>query len=182
MRLETDLEKIKRIAIKKRDENYRFRSYLKMLDIETEELDSIVHGIYEEVRAQIDCTKCANCCKELTTEFDKNEIKIFAKGLNMPPEKFKQKYLTPTEDEPGKFFIDALPCPFLENNLCVNYENRPESCVSFPHLHKPFFTSRLFGVVGNYSVCPIVFNVYEQLKDLLWHRNWRSRVDLLNRF
>jgi hypothetical protein len=27
----------------------------------------------------------------------------------------------------------------------------------------------LIGVVENYDVCPIVFNVYEQLKAELWH-------------
>jgi len=27
----------------------------------------------------------------------------------------------------------------------------------------------LIGVVQNYDVCPIVFNVYEQLKAELWH-------------
>jgi hypothetical protein len=33
----------------------------------------------------------------------------------------------------------------------------------------------LLAVVENYSVCPIVFNVYENLKEALWHgRDRRS--------
>lgn len=35
--------------------------------------------------------------------------------------------------------------------------------------NKEDFVFRLIGVVGNYDVCPIVFNVYEQLKAELWH-------------
>lgn len=63
MKVEIDLEKIKIIGKQKEDENWRFRSYLKGLDIEEEELDKIVHEINNNVTSQIDCTKCANCCK-----------------------------------------------------------------------------------------------------------------------
>ncbi len=31
--------------------------------------------------------------------------------------------------------------------------------------HKEEFASRLIGVINNYSICPIVFNVYEALKN-----------------
>ena len=34
------------------------------------------------------------------------------------------------------------------------------------------------GVIQNYSICPIVFNVYEQLKKELWHRDWENRSEL----
>jgi len=36
-------------------------------------------------------------------------------------------------------------------------------------LHKKEFVFRLWGVVDNCSICPIVFNVYEHLKDKLWY-------------
>ena len=35
---------------------------------------------------------------------------------------------------------------------------------------KKNFTSRLMGVIGNCSVCPIVFNVYELLKGEIWYK------------
>ncbi|MBW1737720.1 MAG: hypothetical protein JRJ69_09220 [Deltaproteobacteria bacterium] len=54
--------------------------------------------------------------------------------------------------------------------MCSHYELRPEACRSFPHLHKEEFVSRLMGVIQNYAVCPIIFNVYERLKNELWHR------------
>jgi hypothetical protein len=31
-------------------------------------------------------------------------------------------------------------------------------------LNKDEFVFRLMGVIGNYEICPIVFNVYEMLK------------------
>jgi hypothetical protein len=36
-------------------------------------------------------------------------------------------------------------------------------------IHKKEVVFRLWGVVENCSICPIVFKVYEQLKDKLWH-------------
>ena len=50
---------------------------------------------------------------------------------------------------------------------------------SFPHLDKEEFVTRLWAVVDNYSICPIVFNVYEILKDKLWQHN---DVDLYDDF
>ena len=47
MKIETDLKKIKETAQKKEDENWDFRSFLKGYDIEVEELDSIVHRLFD---------------------------------------------------------------------------------------------------------------------------------------
>jgi Fe-S-cluster containining protein len=59
----------------------------------------------------------------------------------------------------------------LKDNLCINYDHRPKDCSSYPHLHKNEFLSRTWGVIDNYSVCPIVFNTYEILKIELLHYN-----------
>lgn len=47
----------------------------------------------------------------------------------------------------------------------LSKKKEDENCISYPHLHKKDFTSRLIGVIENCSVCPIVFNVYERLKE-----------------
>ena len=39
------------------------------------------------------------------------------------------------------------------------------------------FVFRLWNVMGNCSVCPIVFNVYEHLKDKLWHTDYDDFVE-----
>ena len=56
---------------------------------------------------------------------------------------------------------------FLNDNKCTQYDSRPVNCALYPHLHKKDFVFRLIGVVNNYSICPIVFNVYEALKNKL---------------
>lgn len=81
--------------------------------------------------------------------------------------------------ESGEYTFNKKPCPFLRSNLCSCYPNRPETCASYPHLHKPDFIFRLINVIGNYSLCPIVFNTYEHLKDELSHHHKAN--DLIQR-
>ena len=173
--METDLRKIKQLGIKRDRENWEFRSFLKFVDTDTEELDAIVHNIYQEVSSQIDCTKCANCCKEMKPILNQKDIEKFSSGIDIPIKDFKDKHIE-KGDKPNEFYFNKKPCPFLKDNLCTNYDFRPGDCRSFPHLDKSEFTTRLWSVVENYSICPIVFNVYEILKDKLW----RYRDDDLN--
>jgi len=165
MKVETDLKKIKETAEKKEDENWEFRSFLKGYDIEVEELDSIVHGLLEEVYKEIDCTACGNCCRTISPVLEQEDIEKLTLGLGISPENFRERFLIKDDENYSEGFIfNKKPCPFLKGNLCSHYELRPEDCRSFPHLHKEEFVFRLIGVIENYAVCPIVFNVYEQLK------------------
>ncbi|MCF6269587.1 MAG: YkgJ family cysteine cluster protein [Melioribacteraceae bacterium] len=176
MKFETDLDKIKLLGTKKKDENFSFRAYLKLLDIEFEVLDKLVYSLNEEVTKQIDCTKCANCCKSIKPELNKTEIEKFAKGLNISKSYLTKTYCVLSEDEKNKFNFNELPCPFLEDNKCSNYEFRPNDCESYPHLDKGDFVLKLLGVISNYSICPIVFNVFEKLKVELWNKNWKHSI------
>ena len=127
----------------------------------------LFHRLFREIRAEIDCKTCANCCKEIRPRLKEQDVEKLAKWLQMPEENFRTQYLELTED--GAFFRE-MPCPFLRNNTCSCYEYRPQDCASYPHLHKKDFISRLYGVLDNSSICPIVYNVYERLKDEVWHR------------
>ena len=178
MKVETDLNTINLAGKQKEKENWKFRSYLKGLDIEAKELDKIVHKINNEVTSQIDCTKCANCCKVFYPVLDEDDVVKFSSTLNNSIYEFKSDYLVFSEDEEDKYNFNSVPCPFLKDNKCSNYINRPKDCESFPHLHKEHFWTRLMGVVEYYSICPIVFNVYEQLKKELWRKDWRKRFQL----
>lgn len=170
MKIETDLKKIRETAKKKEDQNWKFRSFLIGYDIEVEELDSVVHRLLEEVYKEIDCTACGNCCREISPVLEQEDIQRLSQGLAMSPESFKKRFLVKNDRNYSEGFVfNKKPCPFLKGNLCSHYELRPEACRSFPHLHKEEFVFRLIGVVENYGVCPIVFNVYEQLKAELWH-------------
>jgi Fe-S-cluster containining protein len=167
MKLETSIRRIKKLAKKRDDENWRFRSFLKSIDLSIEELDAIVHRHYETVSKQIDCCECGNCCREVLPSLSQTDIQRLASTLNLSVDAAISTYLKPSEK--NTFTFKKRPCPFLSDNKCTVYESRPDDCRSYPHLQKNEFVFRLIGVVSNCSVCPIVFHVFERLKDELWH-------------
>jgi Fe-S-cluster containining protein len=91
-------------------------------------------------------------------------------GLGIAPDEFKNQFLT-ADEESGKHVFKEIPCLLLKDNKCSIYSHRPKDCRSYQHLHKNDFVTRLWGVVENCSICPIAFNVYEQLKSELWHND-----------
>ena len=167
MFLELDLKKIKLLSEQNEEKNWRFRSFLKFRD--DLKIDNIVHRLYREISENIDCTQCGNCCRELKPLITKKEVDLIAASLDMHEEDFSKKYTDFDHDE-KKLRLRETPCSFLEENKCTVYACRPSDCRSFPHLHKKEFTSRLITVLQNYSICPIVFNLYEQLKTELRFR------------
>ena len=92
----------------------------------------------------------------------KEEAAHAASGVGISTEVFKEKYIE--ESTGGQWIMNTIPCHFLTDNKCSIYENRFAECRAFPHLNKPNFADRLFGTLMHYSICPIVFNVVEQLK------------------
>lgn len=176
--METDPYKIKELAKKKEDENWKFRAFLKSCDISPEKMDSIVHRLYQQISSEIDCKLCANCCKEMQPVLDLEDIERLSEGSGITIDQFKKQYLVKDKESEGYIF-NKKPCPLLKNNLCSYYDYRPKDCRSYPHLHKKDFVFRLIGVVHNCSVCPIVFNVYERLKGEIWYN---QNFDGLNNF
>lgn len=170
MKIELDLKTIKRNSELKENENLRFRSFLKGKD--TERIDKKAHLLYENVLDFVDCTECGNCCIELETSFHEREIDNLCKFLNIDKDEFiKQNTKTSEFAEKNTLILKSKPCQFLENKKCTIYSHRPEECSSYPYLHKSNFNSRLFGVLDNYGICPIVYNVFELLK---FELNFRS--------
>jgi len=165
MNLQTDHKIVFALAEEKKDENWRFRSFLKRCGLNSEELDAIVHRHYEDVASQIDCLECGNCCRLILPTLSDDDVKNLAAGLGISPEEVIEVYLV--RNESGELTLNQLPCPLLEGNRCRVFDHRPENCRSYPHLHKKDFVFRLINVVWNYSICPIVFNVYERLKEEL---------------
>lgn len=168
MKLETNLQRIALLAQANDDENWAFRSFLKQLDISQDELDVIVHQIYDEVAAQIDCTTCGNCCQRVQPVLNRADMAEFAVGLKISVSELQATHLQQHPQDASRYLFNAVPCPFLRDKRCANYAHRPHDCRSYPHLRMDGFSSRLISVVGNYAICPIVFNVYERLKGELW--------------
>ncbi len=167
MKLQTDPKVVAKLAEEREDENWRFRSFLKGIDLEIEELDAIVHGYYEAVSKQIDCCACGNCCREVLPALIDDDVTRLASGLELSKEELTERHLA--KDEDGDLTFNKKPCPLLSGNRCSAYGHRPEDCRSFPHLRKDEFVTRLIQAVQNCSVCPIVFNVFKRLKEELWH-------------
>jgi len=166
MIIEIDINKIRKLAKNKEDENYEFCSFLKGCDLE--EIDIIVQRLYRSISSKIDCKICGNCCKKVSPVLNIKDVRRLTNGLKISIDTFKNKYLMERENNEGITF-NKKPCPFLNNNICSQYEYRPKDCRSYPHLHKKYFVSRLINVIDNASVCPIVFNVYEALKEEVWN-------------
>jgi len=97
MKIEKDIKRIKELAAKKEDENWRFRSFLKGVDLSVGELDAIVHRHNDEVSRQIDCGACGNCCKTILPTLSSDDINRLARELDTSTEDFISRYLIPTE-------------------------------------------------------------------------------------
>ena len=168
----TDIQSIERLSRERRDENWEFRYYLKNTNISLENIDNAVHDLYREISAKIDCQKCANCCIVSSPVLKKADHLRLAKHIEMRPADFRNKYLVPDRENEGYMFRQ-MPCPFLRGKSCSVYDQCPTDCRSYPHLHKNNFVFRLAQAVENCSICPIVFNVYEELKTRFWKRRFR---------
>jgi uncharacterized protein len=163
--MEINLDKIKLLCQKNENINMKFRSFLKGY-ANPGEIDFIVHNLFKEISIKIDCTQCANCCKTIGPILCENDIDNLSKLLNLNNDEFINTYLK--RDDEGDLVLNNIPCLFLKENKCSVYSKRPEDCRSYPHLQKDEFISRLYAVITNCSVCPIVFNVYEKLKEIVW--------------
>ncbi len=164
-----DLIQIRALAQSKEDENWKFREFLKMqCDLESDQIDQLVFETTRRVWAGIDCTACANCCREMHPSFSEEEVDRLARRLGMERQQFIEAYLERTKEAGENLWqTRGTPCPFLKDNLCSVYEDRPADCSGYPYLYKPEVVFRTIGMVERTLTCPIVYEVMEQLKKSL---------------
>lgn len=164
-----DLVQIRELAKRKEDENISFRQFLKSeCNLEPDEIDQRVFQTTRRVWAAIDCTSCANCCRELRPSFSEEEVERVARRVGVQRQEFIETFLERSEtgnDNPWQ--TRAAPCPFLKDNLCSIYEDRPAECGGYPYLYEPDFVGRTLGMLDRTSTCPIVYEVMEELKKSL---------------
>jgi Fe-S-cluster containining protein len=150
-----------------------FRMWLKYVERNCDILYELhdkgtLDAVHERYSSAIDCTKCANCCRVLTLPFKQTELHHIAKSLDQSIETFEQTFLL----APGHIHAGCLkpPCPMLDGNLCLIYPTRPEVCREFPPTPR---ADNMLATLRFHSVCPIVFNVMEELKILSgWKHIW----------
>jgi uncharacterized protein len=181
-KIETDLKKIKYWAGRKEKENCQFRDWLKVNP--PGNLDEILSGLSRKYFKLIDCRKCGNCCRAFTVRITESDIKAMAiaKGISSTAFEAGHTIHTAIDDVlandgqnywggDGQEYIfktdSQKSCPMLVGNLCSVYANRPQVCRDYPHLETPDRINHLNMIISNTAVCPIVFNVFEELKSVL---------------
>ena len=158
----TDLVQIKRFGEKQRDDNKKFRAFLKRHEF----VERRLKAIGQDIEAEIDCTTCANCCRVATTQVTERDAEHLAKFLRIKLSAFLRDYTDETEEEGRILKRDENGCVFLENNLCSVYDARPGTCEHFPHLVKGngSLLSRMWHMPDRAVYCPIVYNTLEAWK------------------
>ena len=158
----TDLVQIRRFGEKQRQENLRFRAWMKRHNF----VERRFKAIAQEVEDAIDCTSCANCCRVATTQITDRDSAELARHLGVKLRDFLNDYTVETPDEGRILKRDENGCVFLQGNLCSVYESRPQTCQLFPHLVKGngSLVSRMWHMPDRAVYCPIVFNTLEKFK------------------
>ena len=166
----TDLEEIRRLAKRKQADNTKFRRYLESHHHRPEPFRILT----AEIERQMDCTSCANCCRQTIVNVSPQEIAAIATYLQMTPEQVVQLYTIPDADEPELRVIVNEPdgCVFLDGNLCTVYDARPSACRRFPSvsLREQSLGSRMASVCARAWFCPILYNAIEQYKNVVGYR------------
>lgn len=156
-------EQFKSLAKNKEQENRKYLTRLKRMD--PRKVDDAFHRVHEEVFEEVDCLKCANCCKTTSPIFYQTDIERLARGLRMRPGDFLETYLRVDED--GDYVLKSSPCPFLDDdNYCRVYEHRPRACREYPHTDRKKMVQITDLTLKNTMVCPAVFEMVERLKTM----------------
>jgi uncharacterized protein len=160
---QVNAEQFKAQSRNKEPENRKFLARLKKMD--SRKVDDAFHRLHDDVFAEADCLKCANCCKTTSPIFYQTDIERLAKGLRMRPGDFQEKYLRVDED--GDLVLKSSPCPFLgDDNYCHVYEHRPKACREYPHTDRKKMVQITELTLKNTMVCPAVYEMVERLKGL----------------
>lgn len=156
-----DLVQFKKQAETLKKENQQFFNKLKLK--KPKNLDAAFHEAHENVFAETDCLKCANCCKTTSPIFYQKDIERAAKATRLKPGIFIEKYLRLDED--NDYVLQTAPCPFLDaENYCGIYENRPNACREYPHTDRKKMIQILDLTFKNTVVCPAVLKITERVK------------------
>lgn len=156
LKLQTDKLRVETISLVK-----------KLKTKKPKNLDDVVHELHDEAFAKFDCLDCANCCKTIGPRLIDKDIERLAKHLKMKTAEFLSQYILTDED--GDYVFKEHPCPFLlPDNYCMVYENRPKACREYPHTDRKRFYQILTLSHKNCETCPVVFEIFEELKTKNW--------------
>lgn len=131
--------------------------------LQDRDVDNLFHEAHYEVFEEIDCLKCANCCKTTSPIFRDVDINRLSKRLKTNPSQFIANYLH--MDNEGDYVLNSSPCVFLqEDNKCEVYEDRPLACREYPHTNRKKVKQILTLTLKNTEVCPAVARIFSKIK------------------
>ena len=155
------IEDLERLALEKEDENYRFRRFLKN-HADEEELDKQFKRLHEKYFKLYDCSKCRNCCKKLGISMNEEELNKICDYLHLDKGSYVEENLN---EKYGEYSFKNTKCQFLnEDNSCMVSSCLPITCKEFPYTNKPERLFSLLNIVANAKVCPVIYEILEELK------------------
>lgn len=146
-----------------------FRSFITRIDNNPPKgLDRIMKRIDKDVWEEVDCLKCANCCKVMSPTYTFQDIKRISAHLGMSAKEFKEKWLY-LDKRGDEWMNKSRPCQFLDlkTNMCTIYKVRPADCADFPHFLKKPHKDYLYIHKQNIEYCPASMLMVEKLKEVL---------------
>ena len=107
-------DEVKTKAKSKENENYAFRTYLKM-HADPHKLDEQFRKLHEELFSGYDCSQCRNCCKMYCGMIPQEDIEKAAGQFSMSGKDFIERFL---EYVPGEmsYRTKHCPCDFLKDD------------------------------------------------------------------
>jgi uncharacterized protein len=158
-----DILKLPALAVKSAQSNKKIAEKLKKS--KPKNLDDVAQDLHDKAFEEIDCLKCANCCKTTSPIFYQKDIERLAKHFRIKPSQFIEKYLHIDEDK--DYVLNVAPCPFLDSeNYCMVYESRPNACREYPHTDRKRFYQLLNLTLKNTHICPAAYKVMEGLREV----------------
>ena len=118
-------DEVKAKAKSKENENYAFRTYLKM-HADPLKLDEQFRKLHEELFSGYDCSQCRNCCKMYCGMIPQEDIEKAAGQFSMSGKDFVERFL---EYDPGEMSYKTkhCPCDFLKDDGdCALGDCKPE--------------------------------------------------------
>jgi len=106
-------------AKKRKNENLRFRSFLKG-HADVDELDRHFWELHQKLFSGYDCCKCGNCCRAYSTTLSDAEITAIAKYLSLERQEFITRFQHRRVGTPGSLPLSwhrwKMPDPGLQAN------------------------------------------------------------------
>jgi len=119
--------------------------------------------------AQVHCGACdAPCCRENP---DSEPTTILPSEYRRLAKKYGEENLVMGK----KLAFIPMPCPFLKNNRCTIYEDRPLTCVFYPFQHGAFDDNGK-SMMALASACPEARRITRQVYMAAWWIGHQSRL------